>query len=333
MNTFPASSQAEENPRPGVLPDQPGPAGSQPGRPEPESAAGSKQSASLRRFWNALARNPKALVGLIMIGFFVLMALFGPLFNHADPNGMSVDVLLPPSPQHWLGTTQTGQDVLAQMLVGTRSSILWGFATGIVVTLLSVAIGLTAGYFGRVIDDVLSLLINVFLVLPSFPLAIVLAAYIPFKGPATVAVVIALTSWAWNARVLRAQTLSMRNRDFVAAARSCGESAVRIIFLEIFPNELGIAAAAFISTTLYVILAAAGLEFLGLGDPGVVDWGTMFYWAQNSNALLIGAWWWFLPPGLGIALLGAGLALLNFGIDEIANPRLRKVRSQTIRRA
>lgn len=116
--------------------------------------------------------------------------------------------------------------------------------------------------------------------------------------------------------MLRAQTLLMRNRDFVAAARSCGESTERIIFLEILPNELGIAAAAFISTTLYVILAVVGLEFLGLGDPGVVDWGTMFYWEQNSNALLIGAWWWFLPPGLGIALLSAGLALLNFGIDE-----------------
>ena len=137
------------------------------------------------------------------------------------------------------------------------------------------------------------------------------------------ALVIALTSWAYQARVLRAQTLSMRHRDFVDAARSNGESAWRIIFFEIFPNEIAIVAAGFVGTAIYVILAAAGLEFLGLGDVGVIDWGTMFYWAQNNDALLLGAWWWYVAPGMSIALLGAGLALINFGIDEVANPRLR----------
>ncbi len=183
--------------------------------------------------------------------------------------------------------------------------------------------GLTAGYRGGFVDDALTLLINVFLVLPGFPLAVVLAAYLPSKGPLTVALVIALTSWAYQARVLRAQTLSMRHRDFVDAARSNGESAWRIIFYEIFPNEIAIVAAGFVGTAIYVILAAAGLEFLGLGDVSVIDWGTMFYWAQNNDALLLGAWWWYVAPGMSIALLGAGLALINFGIDEVANPRLR----------
>ncbi|WP_141727752.1 MULTISPECIES: ABC transporter permease [Thermogemmatispora] len=273
--------------------------------------------------WRIFTLNRKAMVGICIVGFFFLVAIFGPFFIHRDPSALSNDVLVPPSSSHWLGTTQTGQDIFSQLVVGTRVSILWGMATGLVVTAISVLVGLCAGYLGGIVDEVLSLLINVFLVLPSFPLAVLLAAYVPFKGPLTVAVVITLTSWAYQARVLRAQTLSLRRRDFVEAARSGGESTWRIIFFEIFPNEIAIVAAGFVGTAIYVILAAAGLEFLGLGDVTVVDWGTMFYWAQNNDALLLGAWWWFAAPGLCIALLGAGLALINFGIDEVANPRLR----------
>lgn len=268
-------------------------------------------------------RNRKATIGISLVLFFVLIALFGPMFIHTDPGALTDDVLLPPSTAHWLGTTQTGQDVFSQLIVGTRISILWGFATGLVVTALSIVVGLAAGYLGSVVDDVLTLLINIFLVLPGFPLAVVLAAYVPAKGPLTVALVIAMTSWAYQARVLRAQTLSMRHRDFVESARANGESTWRIIFSEIFPNEIAIVAAGFVSTSIYVILAAAGLEFLGLGDVNVIDWGTMFYWAQNNDALLLGAWWWYVAPGACIAVLGAGLALINFGIDELANPRLR----------
>jgi peptide/nickel transport system permease protein len=278
---------------------------------------------SLLALGRVFRRNRKAAVGLSLVLFFALVALFGPMFIHTDPSALSNDVLLPPSATHWLGTTQTGQDVFSQLIVGTRVSILWGFATGLIVTTLSVLVGLTAGYLGSFVDDVLTLLINIFLVLPGFPLAVVLAAYVPVKGPLTVALVIALTSWAYQARVLRAQTLSMRRRDFVESARANGESTWRIIFYEIFPNEIAIVAAGFVSTAIYVILAAAGLEFLGLGDVNVIDWGTMFYWAQNNDALLLGAWWWYVAPGACIAMLGAGLALINFGIDELANPRLR----------
>jgi peptide/nickel transport system permease protein len=163
-----------------------------------------------------------------------------------------------------------------------------------VVTTLSIIVGLTAGYLGGIVDDALTLLINIFLVLPGFPLAVVLAAYLPLKGPLTVSLVIVVTSWAYQARVLRAQTLSMRHRDFVDSARANGESNWRIIFFEIFPNEIAIVAAGFVGTAIYVIVAAAGLEFLGLGDVTVIDWGTMFYWAQNNDALLLGAWWWFV---------------------------------------
>jgi peptide/nickel transport system permease protein len=278
----------------------------------------------LSGFWRAMTRNPKVMIGLVILLFFVLVAIFGPLLLHHDPNALSSDNLQPPSAAHWLGTTQTGQDVFTQLVYGARTTIFWSALTGIVVTLLSIIIGVSSGFFGGWVDEILSLLTNVFLVLPALPLAIVLAAFIPYKGPVTVAVVVTLTSWAWGARVLRAQTLSLRQRDFIEAARTSGETNLRLIFFELLPNEIAIVAANFIGTAIYVILAQVALNFIGLGDPTVVSWGSMLYWAQNNDALLLGAWWWFLLPGLCIALLGASLSFINFGMDEIANPRLRR---------
>ncbi|GCE45852.1 peptide/nickel transport system permease protein [Thermosporothrix hazakensis] len=301
-----------------------------PNQPEATAEATLKQpgrlSMRLADIRRLLTQNPKVLIGVIIVGFFVLVALIGPLLVQKDPTFSYPDKLAAPSAEHWFGTTKLGEDVFTQLIYGTRSSILWGFLTGIFVTVISVVVGLTAGYFGGLVDDIISLIINVFLVLPAFPLAVLIAAYIPFKGSITVTIVIALTSWAWGARVLRGQTLSMRKRDFIEAARSSGESSFHIIFWEILPNQLAIIAANIIGTVVYVILAEAGLEFLGLGDTTTVSWGTMFYWAQNNDALLLGAWWWFLPPGVCIALLGAGLSLINFGIDEYADPRLRRER-------
>jgi peptide/nickel transport system permease protein len=278
--------------------------------------------------WRDLARlftgNRLSLAGLCIVLFFVLIAAFGPLFVHQNPNAFSAASLVPPSAQHWLGTTKTGQDVFAQLIVGTRISLLWGFITGLVITAVVVIIGITSGYVGGIVDDILSLLMNIFLIIPGLVLAIVLAAFIPFKGEASVAFAIVIPGWAYGARTLRAQTLSLRSRDFVDAARASGESLWRILFFEILPNEISIVAASFIGTVIYVIIAAASLEFLGLGDINTIDWGTMLYWAQNNDALLLGAWWWFVPPGLCIAVLGAGLTLINFGMDEVANPRLRR---------
>jgi peptide/nickel transport system permease protein len=272
--------------------------------------------------WERLTANKKISTGTGIVGFFILVAIFGPLFIRQDPNTLSQLSNASPSPAHWLGTTTLGQDIFSQIIVGTRTSMFWGFLTGLLVTALSVIVGLVGGYFGGIVDEILSLLTNVFLVLPALPLAIVLASYFP-RGPFTIALVITFTSWAWGARVLRSQTLSMRSREFVTASRAGGEGRWRIIFAEILPNEISIVAANFVSTTLYVILAEAALEFLGLGDASTVSWGTMFYWAEKSDALFLGLWWWFIPPGLCIALLGAGLAYINFGIDEIADPRLR----------
>lgn len=262
-------------------------------------------------------------IGLGIVGFFVLVAVFGPLIIRQDPMDFTHDKLQSPSAAHWLGTTLTGQDVFAQVIDGARPTMLLGLIVGLVATTLSITVGLTSAYFGGWVDEVLSVLTNIFLVMPALPLAIVLAGYSPVKGPVPLAIVITITGWAWGARVMRAQTLSLRKRDFVEAARSSGEGAFRIMFFEILPNEIAIALSSLIFTIIAAVLAEVGLEYIGLGDVTRDSWGNMLFWAGNSDALLVGAWWWIVPPGLCIALLGAGLALINFGIDEITNPRLR----------
>src|SRR5438309_9936654 len=272
--------------------------------------------------WRAMTTSPRVALGSAIVGFFILVGLIGPFFMPYDPNATSNLFIASPSAAHWLGTTVVGQDIFSQLIYGTRTSVFWGLGTGMLVTLLSVIVGLVSGYFGGWIDDLLTLLTNVSLVLPALPLAIVLAAYFP-RGPLTISLVIVFTNWAWQARVLRSQTLSMRSREFVMAARVSGEYTWRIIFCEIFPNEIGLVVAGFVSTTIYVVLSWAALEFLGLGDGTIPSWGSLLYWAQQAGALGGGLWWWFIPPGACIAILGAGLSLINFGIDEIDHPRLR----------
>lgn len=300
--------------------------------PTAEEAGGERTLGTrVRGLWRMLTANRKVTIGLIIVGFFVLLAVVGPFFVTGDANAFGTDLSVGPSRTHLLGTTTYGQDVLAQVVVGARVSVALGFITGLVATIISVIVGLVSGYIGGWGDETLSLFTNVFLVLPTLPLAIVLAAFLPYRGPLTLGFVLTITGWSWGARVLRAQTLSMRNREFITAAKAAGEPAWRVIFFEIFPNEIGVIVAQLLGTIIYVILAEAGLEYLGLGDVGAVSWGTMLYWAGNQAALPLGLWWWFVPPGLCIALLGAGLAFLNFGIDEIANPRLRTVKGKRSR--
>ncbi|HZU70556.1 MAG TPA: ABC transporter permease [Ktedonobacteraceae bacterium] len=279
--------------------------------------------------WRAMTSSPRVAVGSAIVGIFILVGLFGPFFAPYNPDATSNLFIASPSASHWLGTTVVGQDIFSQLIYATRTSVFWGLGTGVLVTLLSVLVGMVGGYVGGVMDDVLTLLTNVSLVLPALPLAIVLAAYFP-RGPLTISLVIVVTNWAWQARVLRSQTLSMRSREFVTAAHASGERPWRIIFFEIFPNEIGLVVAGFVSTTIYVILTWAALEFLGLGDGTIPSWGGMLYWAQQAGALGGGLWWWFIPPGACIAILGAGLSLINFGIDEIADPRLRPERPKKL---
>lgn len=278
----------------------------------------------LQATWNWLLRHPKVAIGLAIVLIFVLMALIGPVI-YQNPNKIDAHALnRPPSAQHWLGTTDEGQDVFTQMVAGARVSVEISLLVALFANVVAVIVGITAGYFGGVIDDILSTVINIFLVIPALPMAIVFAGYFPNKGISSLVIVLLISGWAWGARTLRAQTFSLRERDFVQAARCAGDSAWRIIFFEILPNEIALLAASFVSTAVYAILADVGLEFLGLGDITGTGWGNMLYWAQSSGMIFANEWWWFAAPGLCVAFLGMGLSLINFGIDEVANPKLRK---------
>src|SRR5882757_2336583 len=289
-----------------------------------ETPDGSEGSVGPARLWLRLLRSPLTLAGLVITLIFVVLAIIGPWISPYDPSAVSDAATAAPSASHWLGTTQNGQDILSQMLYGARASMLVGIGAAVVTTVLSVLVGVTAGYIGGIGDELLSLLANVFLVLPSLPLTIILAAYLPHTGSFGIILVISVTGWAWGARVLRAQTLSLRKRDFVEAARATGERTWRIILKDILPNQVAVIAAAFLGTVTGAILTQASLAFLGLTDVTQWSWGTILYWAQVSSALLTGAWWWFVPAGLAIAVLGTALSLVNFGIDEFINPRLRQ---------
>jgi peptide/nickel transport system permease protein len=275
-----------------------------------------------------MIRSKRLYVGGAIVAFFALMAIIGPYFTE-NANTFSRAESQGPSAAHWLGTTQLGQDVLAQLVNSARDTLLIGAGAGLVATVISILIGIGGGYLGGAADEGLSLLSNVVLVLPGLPLIIVIATFVHATGVWPTVLVIAFVSWAASARVLRAQTLSVRNREYVLAAKAGGERAWRIVVAEILPNELAIIVSQFIFAMIFAILTQTGLAFLGLADPNQMTWGNMLYYAQNDEALSTGAWWWFVPPGLCIALFGMGLALINFGLDEILNPRLRVYKEVT----
>jgi peptide/nickel transport system permease protein len=274
-----------------------------------------------------LPRSPKIIVGLAMLAFFVLLSIIGPLVAPYSPDQIFANspVPLPPSAAHWLGTTTLQQDVFSQLLVGGGDMLLVSFIAGVIATVLSVVIGVTAGYLGGLADDLLSMLANIFLVMPALPLLVILFGFLGKSGSDDlflIGFIISVTGWAWGARVLRAQTLTLRNRDYIDSARIIGERKRRIIFAEILPNLTPIVASSFLFTVLYAVGTYTAMAFLGLVNPNW-SWGGILYYAQGSNAELTGYWWWYIPPGLAIALLGTSLVLLNFGIDEFINPRLR----------
>lgn len=269
-----------------------------------------------------LRLTPKLIIGLVLAGAIVLFGVLGPLLV-TNPSTVRDIGLTGPSGEHILGTTQTGQDVFAQLAHATRGSLTIGLVVGVLTLVLSAFFGIVGTFAGGWWDESFSLFSNVMLVIPGLPLVIVISSYVPDKSIWLIAVVLAITSWAGSARVLRGYTLSLRNRDYVLAARVAGEKRWRILAVEILPNLIPLLASQVVLAIIAAILGEAGLSFLGLGATGSFTWGTMLFYAQNGLALRLGAWWWFVPPGLLLAVFGAALSLINFSIDEIINPKLR----------
>jgi peptide/nickel transport system permease protein len=282
-----------------------------------------------------LLRNPKSRIGLVILGFMVIVALIAPLISVSDPTAFSlVDARQAPTWHHLFGTTDQGSDIFSQVVMGARRSLILGAASGALATLIAATLGILAAYSGGIVDDAINFLTNVFLVIPTIPLLVVASSYLTSRNMKSMILFLALTLGAFEARILRGQALSLRNRDFVLAAKVAGESTWRIVFGELVPNVVSRIAAGFVLVFYISLLVDAGLEFLGLGDTTHVSWGMTLYWAQTNSAVLQGEWWPFLFPGLALVLTVLGLTLILAGIDEVSNPRLRdevRVRRRLLR--
>ncbi len=272
-----------------------------------------------------IVRHRQARVGLAIILILILMAVFAPVIAPGDPTEYHGVTNTPPSKEHILGTDPLGRDEFRLMVWGARVTLLVGFGTAALAMVIATVVGVVAGYFRGIIDDILMLITNLFLIIPGLVLLIVLSAYL-HPGTGTVILALAFTGWAFHARIIRAMTLSLREKDFVAAAVVAGESSFSIIFRQILPNMVNLIVGGFIGTTIYGIGASTALAFLGLTKMTEISWGTNLFYAQNGNALLLGAWWAFVPSGFCVALAALGLTWINFGMDEITNPRLRAER-------
>ena len=291
-----------------------------------EAAAPAPEENVLRNVARAMAGNRKAVAGTALLAFFVLVAILAPFISPYDPNKLAFNQMLQPSPQHLLGTTGAGQDIFSQLIWSTRETLVLAVVAGVMATAISVLVGVTAAYLGGFWDHALNLFTDVFLVIPTLPLMIVISAYAQNHGLGVLIGVIVVTGWSYGARQLRSQALALRNREFLEAARVRGERASYIIVFEVLPNMTSLIVAIFLGAALYSVLAAAVLQYIGLGDSSDLSWGNMLYWAQHNGALLAGSPWWVLAPGICIALLGAAFALVNYAFDEISNPALRPVK-------
>jgi peptide/nickel transport system permease protein len=299
------------------LADAPGP--TLPAEPAPTAAVGLR-----RELVRYALRNPKLLIGLVVVGFMLALAIVGPHLTSAEPLAFAGTPAEHPSHHHWLGTTASGQDVFAQFVYGLRASFLVGALGGGLAALIGMLVGFVAGYRGGLVDDILNMLTNVVLVIPTFAVLIIIAAYVSVKGFATEALFIGLTSWPWAARAIRAQTFSLVSRDFIGLARLSGRSSRKIIVGEIAPNMSSYLFMMFILLFGGAILIGATLDFIGLGPANAMSLGLMMNNAFLGSALLLGTWWWFIPPGLGIMAIVGGLYVMNVGLDEVFNPKLRE---------
>jgi peptide/nickel transport system permease protein len=288
----------------------------------------------LSRLVTAIRSNRKATWGFGLLVFFCLVAAFPWLIAHDNPSAIAYRPRLGPSLSHLLGTTGLGQDMFAQIVYGTRPVLEIAFGVGVAATGVAMLVGIAAAYLGGAWDAVLNLVTDVLLVIPLFPLLIVIAGYLHESGTLVMIAVLTFTGWSYTARQLRSQALSLRNRDFLEAARVRGERPLYIVAVEIIPTMTSLIVASFLGNALYAVLFSVSLQFLGLGDPTQISWGTMLYSAENAEAFQTGQALWIIAPGLCIVGLGAAFALLNYAFDEIGNPALRPLKqARALRRA
>lgn len=286
----------------------------------------------VRSLARALAGNRKAVAGAVLLAIFCVVAVIPGVIAPYSPTAEVFSRGAHPSLQHLLGTTAYGQDVFSQLVWGARQSLIIAFAVGAASTAISVLVGVSAAYLGGAADGALSLVTDVLLVIPAFPLIVVIAAYTKGANLVMLVAVLIATGWSYGARQLRSQMMSLRRREFLEAARVRGERKLYIMAFEVLPTMASLIMASFLGSALYAVLAAAGLQFIGLGNPNALSWGTMLYWAQNNEALNVGMPLWAIMPGVCVALLGAAFALLNYAFDELSNPALRPGRAQRARR-
>ncbi|MCL4295388.1 MAG: ABC transporter permease [Anaerolineae bacterium] len=270
-------------------------------------------------------RNNKLKVGLAILLFFVVLTLVGPLLTDYAPLDYIGPGAAPPSAEYWFGTTTFGQDVFTQFVYGLRASFIVGIIGGGLGTLLGILVGFTAGYKGGMVDEILNMITNIVLVIPTLAVLLIIVAYLEVRGVLAESVFIGLTSWPWAARAIRAQTFSLRSRDFVDLARMSGMNSMKVIFTEVAPNMMSYLLLVFILQFGGAVLVAATLDFIGLGPTDAMSLGLMMNNAVLWGALLLGIWWWFIPPGVAITVIVGALYVMNVGLDEVFNPKLREM--------
>jgi peptide/nickel transport system permease protein len=270
-------------------------------------------------------RNNKLKLGVAVLLLFVVLTLVGPLLTDYAPYDYVGPPYQPPSAEYWFGTTTFGQDVFTQFILGLKATFLVGIVGGGLATLIGVVVGFTAGYRGGVVDEVLNMLTNIVLVIPTLAILLIIAAYLTVRGVLAESVFIGCTAWPWAARAIRAQTFSLRSRDFVDLARLSGMRSWKIIITQIAPNMMSYLLLVFILQFGGAILTAATLDFIGLGPTNAVSLGLMMNNAVLWGALLLGIWWWFVPPGVAIMAIVGALYVTNVGLDEVFNPKLREM--------
>jgi peptide/nickel transport system permease protein len=310
---------------PGAMPGSPVEAPGPGTTPGPDAVPGAAVVRHRREVLYFALRDKRILLGAAVVLFFVVLAIVGPWIDPNDPQAFAGPTGQAPSADYWFGTTTFGQDVFAQFVNGLQATFLVGLLGGGLAALIGITIGFVAGYRGGIVDEVLNMITNIVLVIPTLVVLVVIAAFLSARGVLVEAVFIGLTSWPWAARAIRAQTFSLRSREFVDLARLSGLSSWKIMFREIAPNMGSYLFMTFILLFGGAVLIAATLDFIGLGPTDGISLGLMMNTAVLWSALQLGMWWWFIPPGFAITAIVGSLYVMNVGLDEIFNPKLREM--------